>query len=96
MYALQHTMPHLIHLDYPLRGRIAPGEKNDPVRPLLRHNINDLLRKPFPSLVRMAVRLMRSYRQTRVQEQDAAVRPRGEQASFLGRGFKAVGVLDFE
>ena len=44
----------------------------------------------------MAIRLVRSHRQTRIQEQDAAVRPRGEQASFLGRRFEAVGIFDFE
>ena len=68
MHALQHAMPHPIQLGHPLCRRFSPRQKHHPVGPFLRHKINHLLRKLLPSLIRVAVRLVRSHRQTRVQE----------------------------
>lgn len=68
MHALQHTMPHPIQPGHPLRRRVPPRQKHHPVRPLLRHDINHLLRELLPSLVSVTVRLVRPHRQTRVQE----------------------------
>ena len=96
MHALQHTVPHFIHLGNPLRRWASPCEEYHAVRPLLRHNINHLLRKFFPPLVRMAVGLVRSHCQTRIEKQYATVCPRGEQTSFLRRGFEAVRVFFLE
>lgn len=67
MHALQHAMPHSVQLGHPLRRRVPPRQKHHAVRPLLRHDINHLLRELLPSLISMAVRLVRSHRQTRIQ-----------------------------
>ena len=93
MHALQDAMPDLVHLGHPLRGRGPPRQEHDPVRPLLRHDVNHLLRELLPPLVRVAERLVRAHRQARVQQQDAPVRPGGEQASLLGRGLERVRVF---
>lgn len=68
MHTLQHAMPHSIQLGHPLCRRLSPRQKHHAVRPLSRYNINHLLRKFLPSMIRVAVRLVRSHRQTRVQE----------------------------
>lgn len=96
MYALQNAMPHFVHFGHPLRRRGPPRQKHNPIRPLLRHNIDHLLRELLPAVISMTVRLVRPHRQTRVQEQYATVCPGGEQASVLGRRFEALGVFFLE
>ena len=96
MHTLQHAMPHPIHLAHPLRRRRPPRQKHDPVRPPPRHDVNHLLRKLLPAAVGVAVGLVRAHRQARVEQQDAAVRPGGQQAAFFGRRFEGVGVFDLE
>lgn len=89
-------MPHSIQLGHPLRCRGSPRQKHHPVRPLLRHNINHLLRELLPTLICMAVGLVRSHRETRIQEQYTTVCPGGEQAPLFGRRFEAVRVFYLE
>lgn len=88
VHTLQYAMPSFIHLLHPLSRRLAPSQEHHPLRPPLRRNIDDLLREPLPALLRMAIRFMRSDRKTRVQQQHAAVSPRGEQAAVVGRSFE--------
>ena len=68
MHTLQNTMLDPIHLRHPLSRRGSPRQKHDPVRPLLRHDVNHLLRELLPTMIRMTVGLVRSHRQTRIQE----------------------------
>lgn len=95
MYALQKTMPLLIHARHPLLRRHPPRQKHHALRPHPRHSVNDLLRKPLPSMVRVAVRLVRTDRETGIQHEDAAIGPGGEEAAVSG-GRGEVGVVFFD
>ena len=67
-----------------LRGR-TPREEDDAGAPLLGHDLEHPLREALPALALVRVRLVRLHGQARVEEEDAAVRPRGQQAAVLGR-----------
>lgn len=92
MHTLQDAMPRPINLRNPLPRRHAPRQKHHPFRPLLRHNINDLLRESLPSLIRVARRLVSFHCQTCIQQQDTAIGPGGEEAALV-RGRLEVRVL---
>lgn len=96
MHALQHAVPHAIHLDHPLRRRRPPRQKHHPGRPPPRDDVNHLLREALPAPVRVAVGLVRPDRQARVEQQDAPVRPGSQQAAVPGRRRKGVRVLLFQ
>lgn len=96
MHALQHTVPRPVHRGHPLRRRRPPRQKHHPVHPPPRHDVNHLLREALPAAVRVTVGLVRPDRQARVEQQDAPVRPGGQQAAVPGRRGKGVRVLLLE
>ena len=85
MHTLQDAMPLPVNLGDSLAGRCTPGQENHAPRPHFRDRIYDLLGELLPAFVRMAVRVMRSNRQTRVQEQYTTVGPRCEEPAVLRR-----------
>lgn len=95
MHTLEHAMPPSIDRRHPRFRRRAPHQEHDPPRPLLRHDVDDLLRELFPPLLRVAVGLLVAHGQDGVEHQHALFRPRHEQAAVLGRGLE-VGVVLFE
>ena len=96
MHTLQNTMPDFIHLCNPLRGGTSPREKYHSFCPLLRHNINHLLRELLPAFARVAVCLVRPHGQTGIQEQHASIGPGSQQAAAIGRRLKGIRVFVFE
>lgn len=95
MNTLQYAVLILIHLLDPKAGWFPPSQEHHTSRPTLRHNINDLLSKAFPSFTRMAVCFVCPYRKACIQQQDATVRPWGQQSSVLRRRLE-VGVVLLE
>ena len=86
MHTLQNTMPLPIDLRHPLPSRQPPRQKHHAPRPDPGNRIDDLLGKFLPSLIRVAIRVVRADRQTRVQQQDAAVGPGRQEAAVFRRG----------
>ena len=67
MHALQHTMPRLVHFGASLLGGTPPSQEDHAPGPLLRNDIDDLLRELLPSLVRVAVGVVGFHCQAGVQ-----------------------------
>jgi hypothetical protein len=60
-------MPGRIHTSTSLLGRATPRQEYHTVCPLLRNQINDLLREALPALAGVAIGFMRSDGQARVE-----------------------------
>lgn len=95
MNALQDAMSDLVHFRNPFAGRCAPSQKNNTFSPLLSNYVNDFLGELLPALVGVAVSFMCSNCKTRIEQENATVCPRSEQAAFLGRRVE-IWILDFE
>ncbi len=93
MNTLQHAMLNLIHLVHPQLRRLSPRQKYNPARPHLRHRVNDLLRELLPSSARVAIWFVCTHRKARVEQQDAAVGPGGQETAVVGWGFERGVVL---
>ncbi len=93
MNTLQDAMLNFIHLVHPQLRRLSPRQKYNPTRPHLRHRVNDLLRELLPSFARMAIWFVCTHRKARVEQQDAAVGPGGQETAIVGWGFERGVVL---
>jgi hypothetical protein len=88
MHAPQDEMPlfvHLLDIFNPLLRRRAPRQKDHAIRPHLGHDINHLLSEQLPPLAGVRVCFVFLHRETRVQHQDTAVRPRCQQTAPVRR-----------
>jgi hypothetical protein len=65
--------------------RRAPGQEDNTVGALLTDKINDFLCELLPALARMRISLMGADSEACIQQQDATISPRCEQASFVRR-----------
>ena len=95
MHALQHTMLLPIDLGDSFPCRRAPRQKHHAPRPRLGYDLDDFLREALPAVVGVAIRFVSADGEAGVEEEDAAVGPRGEEAAVLG-GFLEGGVIFFE
>ena len=72
-----------IDLLHALAGRCSPGHEDNTSCPLLSNNVDDLLRKPLPTSIRVGVGLVSSDCEASVQHEDAAVCPGSEETSTV-------------
>lgn len=83
VYALEDEVLLLVHIpDTLLRGR-APGEKDYAVGAHLGHRVNHFLHQLLPALARVRVCLAAAHGQTRIDEQNAPVRPRSQETELV-------------
>jgi len=85
MHRLQHIVPLSVNARNTFPCRRSPGQKNHTTGAHPRDEINHLLSKPFPTLIRMTVSLMSAHRQAGVEHQDAALGPWYQQPAFVWR-----------
>ncbi len=85
MHTLQDTMPILVDPGDSLASWRTPSQEDHASRPHFRNSIYDLLGELLPALVGVAVRLVRSNRQTCVQQQHTTISPRREKSTVLWR-----------
>lgn len=95
MHRLQNTMLRLINLSHPRPRRFPPRQKDDPVVPNPRDEVNRLLRESLPPFAGVAVGLVRAHRQAGVDHEHAPLCPGGEQAAVV-RGRDEVGIALFD
>lgn len=84
-----HTLQNQMLIDGDPRGpflrRRTPRHEHNTITPHLDHGVDYLLRQQLPAFALVRVRLAPAHRQTRVEQQHAAVGPGGQQAAFLRR-----------
>lgn len=68
--------------------RRSPSKYHDPFTTLFHNYVNHFLRELLPAFVRVTVGLMGSNRKTSIEEQYAAVRPRGKKPTSIRRFFE--------
>jgi hypothetical protein len=96
MHALEHQMSRrLLNRQRPLLRRRAPAQKHDAALAHAHDGVDDALGEALPAFVRVAVGLVRLHRQTRVEQQDAAVGPGRQQAAVV-RGRLEIWVVLFQ
>ena len=88
MYALKNAVFTLVQTSHTLLCRSTPCQKDHSMSPLCRYDVNHLLGELLPPLVRVTIGLMCSDSQTSVQEKNASICPRCQEASLLGRRFE--------
>src|SRR4051812_40076631 len=94
MHTHQNTVFLLINLRHSLPRRRSPSQEHHPLIPLLRHEINNLLREFLPAFPGMRVGFVGAHRETCVEEEYSAVGPRCEETCPVGRGSE-VRIVDF-
>lgn len=85
MHTFKNAMPRFIDPRHSASGRRAPHQKDNPPGPLFGHDVDDLLGEFLPPLFRVAVGLLGAHGQHRVEQQDALLGPRHEQAAVVRR-----------
>lgn len=74
---------------------LSPSEENDTASPHPSDKVNGLLSKSLPSLVRVAIGLMRTDGKTRIEHQNTTICPWYEQTAIVGRRLETrVALLD--
>lgn len=91
MHRLQHTMLLSVDLRHTSSRRLPPSEKDHATTPHPRNKIDRFLGEFLPSLVGVAIGLMRADGEASVEHENAAICPRHQETPIVRRRFE-VGV----